>query len=101
MDGDFGVSTSHCIFSEKDHFKNPTSRKGQSEGTKRLEKRPFLRGRQIAYMIYDYFRVTGAHDTLLLFDTRMGQSFEIDESHSYDDVSQSSVRITNMWSDNS
>ena len=23
----------------------------------------FLRGRQIAYMIYDYFRVTGAHDT--------------------------------------
>ena len=25
----------------------------------------FLRGRQIAYMIYDYFRVTGAHDTVL------------------------------------
>ena len=25
----------------------------------------FLRGRQIAYMIYDYFRVTGAHDTIL------------------------------------
>ena len=25
----------------------------------------FLRGRQIAFMIYDYFRVTGAHDTLL------------------------------------
>ena len=24
----------------------------------------FLRGRQIAYMIYDYFRVTGAHDTV-------------------------------------
>ena len=24
----------------------------------------FLRGRQIAVMIYDYFRVTGAHDTL-------------------------------------
>ena len=26
---------------------------------------PFLRRRQIAYMIYDYFRVTGAHDTVL------------------------------------
>ena len=25
----------------------------------------FLRGRQITYMIYDYFRVTGAHDTAL------------------------------------
>ena len=25
----------------------------------------FLRGRQIANMIYDYFRVTGAHDTVL------------------------------------
>ena len=25
----------------------------------------FFRGRQIAYMIYDYFRVTGAHDAVL------------------------------------
>ena len=25
----------------------------------------FLRGRQIAYRIYDHFRVTGAHDTVL------------------------------------
>ena len=25
----------------------------------------FLRGRQIVYMIYDYFRVTGVHDTVL------------------------------------
>ena len=25
----------------------------------------FLRGRQTAFMIYDYFRVTGAHDTVL------------------------------------
>ena len=25
----------------------------------------FLRGRQIAFMIYDYFRVIGAHDTVL------------------------------------
>ena len=25
----------------------------------------FLRGRQIAFMVYDYFRVTGAHDTVL------------------------------------
>ena len=25
----------------------------------------FLRGRQIAYMIYDYFRITGAHESVL------------------------------------
>ena len=25
----------------------------------------FLRGRQFAFMIYDYFRVIGAHDTVL------------------------------------
>ena len=25
----------------------------------------FLRGRQIAFMIYDYFQLTGAHDTVL------------------------------------
>ena len=25
----------------------------------------FLRGQQIAFMIYEYFRVTGAHDTVL------------------------------------
>ena len=25
----------------------------------------FLRGRQITFIIYDYFRVTGAHDTVL------------------------------------
>ena len=25
----------------------------------------FLRGRQIAFIIYDYFRATGAHDTVL------------------------------------
>ena len=29
------------------------------------EEDQFLRGRQIAFMIYDYFRVTGAHDTVL------------------------------------
>ena len=27
----------------------------------------YLRGRQIACMIYEYFQVTGAHDTVLVF----------------------------------
>ena len=46
---------------QKSHFKKKVSleeQKAQKEGR-------FLRGRQIAFMIYDYFRVTGAHDTVL------------------------------------
>ena len=33
----------------------------------------FLRGRQIAFMIYDYFRVTGAHDTYLDYHAHENQ----------------------------
>ena len=43
------------------YFKKEVSleeQKGQKEDR-------FLRGRQIAHMIYDYFRVTGAHDVVL------------------------------------
>ena len=40
-------------------------KKGQSGGTESSERGPVFSGRQIAYMIYDYFRVTGAHDTVL------------------------------------
>ena len=35
------------------------------EEQKAQKKDRFLRGRQIAFMIYDHFRVTGAHDTVL------------------------------------
>ena len=42
------------------YFKNKVS---LNEQTAQKEDR-FFRGRQIAYMIYDYFRVTGAHDTV-------------------------------------
>ena len=35
-------------------------------GEQRAQKEDrFLRGRQIAFIIYDYFRMTGAHDTVL------------------------------------
>ena len=32
----------------------------------------FLRGRQIAYMIYEYFRVTGTHESIFDFSDLMG-----------------------------
>ena len=46
---------------QNSHFKKKVSheeQRAQKEGR-------FLRGRQIALMIYDYFRVTGANDTVL------------------------------------
>ena len=42
------------------HFK----KKGQSGGTKAQKEDSFLRGRQIACLIYEYFRVTGANDSV-------------------------------------
>ena len=46
---------------QNSHFKKKVSLEEQ----KAQKEDRFLRGRQIAYMIYDYFRVTGAHDTIL------------------------------------
>ena len=56
-------------------LKIPSSRKVSLKGHKHLKKDRFLRERQVAFMIYDYFRVTGAHDTdrndnVQEFDTR-------------------------------
>ena len=46
---------------QNSHFKKKVSREEQ----KAKKEDRFQRGRQIAFMIYDYFRVTGAHDTVL------------------------------------
>ena len=46
---------------QNSHFKKKVSLEEQ----KAQKEDRFLRGRQIAFMIYDYFRVTGAHDTVL------------------------------------
>ena len=44
---------------QNSHFKKKVSLEKQ----KLHKEGPFLRGRGIAFMIYDHFRVTGAHDT--------------------------------------
>ena len=46
---------------QNSHFKKKVSLEEQ----KAQKEDRFLRGRQIAYMIYDYFRVTGTQDTIL------------------------------------
>ena len=44
----------------------PSSRRRSASRNRKAQKEDLiLRGRQIAFMIYDYFRVTGAHDTVL------------------------------------
>ena len=54
-----------CFCSEQGHPEFPVQKEGQPRGAESPKEDRFLRGRQIAFMIYDYFRVTGAHDTVL------------------------------------
>ena len=44
----------------------------------------FLRGRQIAFMIYDYFRVTGAHDTVLDYADLLSVALHDDNVQGFD-----------------
>ena len=60
-----------------------TSRR-RSEEQKAQKKDWFLRGRQIAFMIYDYFRVTGAHDTVLDFADLSSITLRNDNVHEFD-----------------
>ena len=50
----------------------------------------FLRGRPIAFMIYEYFRVTGAHDTVLdyadLFSVHLPDDIVQEFDTSWDEV---------------
>ena len=44
----------------------------------------FLRGRQIAFMICDYFRVTGAHDTVLDYADSFSVTLRHDNIQEFD-----------------
>ena len=54
------------------------------EEQKAPKKDRFLRGREIAYMIYDYFRVTGAHDTLLNYADLFSVTLHDDNIQEFD-----------------
>ena len=55
-----------CFCSEQDHPESPNFKKKVSlQEQKAKKENRFLRGRQIAFMIYDNVRVTGAHHTVL------------------------------------
>ena len=54
----------NCFSTEQHHPEYPLQEKGQSGGNESSKRRPHPPRRQIAYLIYEYFRVTGANDSL-------------------------------------
>ena len=62
------------------HFKKKVSLEEQ----KAQEDDQFLRGRLIAYMIYDYFRVTGVHDTVLDYADSFSVTLRNDNVQEFD-----------------
>ena len=55
---------------------NPYFKKKVSLEEQKAQKEDlFLRGRQIAYMIYEYFRVTGTHEAVLHFTDLLSMIF--------------------------
>ena len=59
-------------------------RKVSLEEQKAQKQDRFLRGRQIAYLIYDYFRVTGAHDSVENYDDLFTISLRNDDIQEFD-----------------
>ena len=65
---------------QNSHFKKEVSLEEQ----KAQKEDRFLRGSQIAYMIYDYFRVTDAHDTVLDYADSFSIGLRNDNVQDYD-----------------
>ena len=59
--------TRELLLFQQDHPEFHFKKKVSLEEQKAQKEDRFPRGRQIAYMIYEYFRVTGAHDTFFDF----------------------------------
>ena len=57
---DAGIASALNKIIQNSHFTRRTSLEEQ----KAQKQDRFLRGRQVAYLIYDYFRVTGSHDSV-------------------------------------
>ena len=73
------VSALHKII-RNSHFKKKVSleeQKAQKEGR-------FLRGRRIAFMIYDYFRATGARDAVLNYAYLFSVNHHNDDIQDFD-----------------
>ena len=60
------------------------NKKGQSGGTESSERGSVPSRRQIAYMIYDYFRTIGAHDTVLDYADLFSMNLYNDDVQEFD-----------------
>ena len=58
----WNASYEDCVCVEKDHLQYLSKRRVSGEEQRTQKHNRFLRGRQVAYMIYDHFRATGAYD---------------------------------------
>ena len=67
---------------QNSHFK----KKVNLEEQKAQQEDRFLRGRQIAYMIYDNFRVTGTHDTALDYADLFSITLRNDDVQDFDTI---------------
>ena len=80
---------------QKSKFKKKVSLKEQ----KAQKRGPIPRGRQIAFMIYDYFRVTGAHETILDNVDLFFVTLHDDNIHEFDDILESLYKLRIRESD--
>ena len=67
---------------QNSHFKKKVSLEEQ----KAQKKCRFLRGRQIAFVVYDYFRITGAHDTALHYAYLFSVTLHDDNVQEFDTI---------------
>ena len=65
---------------QNSHFRKKVS----LEEPKAQKEDRFHRGRQIAYMIYDYFQITGAHDTVLDYADLFSITLRNDDVQEFD-----------------
>ena len=84
---------------QNSHFKKKVSLEEQ----KAQKEDRFLRGRQIAIMVYDYFRVTGAHDKVLDYANLFSVSLRDDNIQEFDTrwdevlLSMSKIPSDDIW----
>ena len=81
----FGVTRrENCFSTEQNHPEYPLQQKGQSGGNESSQKDRFLRGRHIAYLIYEYVRLTGANDSVENYADLFTGGVRNDDIHEFD-----------------
>ena len=73
-----------CFSTEQNHPEYALQGKGQFRGNESSQEDGFLRGRQIAYLIYEYFLVTGTHDSVEHYTDLFNFVLRNDDIQEYD-----------------